>query len=327
MDTVTAAKRRKNVPKPSSLQGMTEYTLFAKQIDNSKVTDLAGVLKTNTSLTFLGFRGWVGDAGAKVIAASLADNRTLETLSFDSTRVGYQGVVALAKAISVKCSLTHLSLMYCPLQDNAVLVLCHALAEPICHLRVLRLDCCPQITNSSGELLLNTLLNNRRSKMHTVGLRDTGVDLDIQRSIRLLLAPGGRTLEKKQNPSCDAAAYLSSNLGINKSELKTLHGFVENIGPLCSATAVRVKPLPPPKETATGVNSYKKYAYRKNNNRDKKTAAAEEEMEEAIDFAHAKKTLLPILSSEQQKRKQGATLSNIKMLLKFNATLAKKIGN
>lgn len=325
--------KRNKIPKPASLRGVTEYTFFVKQIDNSRVSDIAAVLKNNTSLKSLGFRGWVGDEGAKAIASSLCDNNTLERLSFDSTRVGYSGVLALSRAISVHSPLTYLSLMYCPLQDNAVQLLIPVLALPTCRLEVLRLDHCPQISNATGELIFKTLFDNRSSRMQTVGLKGTGVNEKVQREIRLLLLPGGRSFDKHTNPSMEAAAYLTTKLGVDKSELKTLHGFVENIGPLCSATRTVVTTAPLPRGMSVP-SSYKKYGYRSGGGRvvssakkyeyKTKREVEREEQEETMELNIAKNHLRPLLRDEER-RKQAASLSNIRMLLKLNSTLAKKM--
>lgn len=353
-----AASKNKRIPKPVDLERETEYILFAKQIDNNKMTDIAALLKTNTSLTSLGFRGWVEDAGARAIANALGENKTLEKLSFDSTRVSYIGVKALARALSTVCNLTHLSLMYLPLQDNSGEMLVKAVALPTCRLIVLRLDCCPDITNATGIPMLQTLIKNSTSRLQVVGLKDTAVDESIQREITLLLLPGGRPFEKKIPLSCAMGAYLTASRGASKSELDKLHGFAERIGPLTSANAVKVKPLPPSKETVSGgVNVYAKYAYTKKNNNSSKTRGwtdllkeddegADAERERAIDMAHAKRQLRPILvaasttttttnnnnnnnnngSNKNNGRKGGAaTVSNIKMLLRYNSTLAKSV--
>jgi hypothetical protein len=173
-----------------------------------------------------------------------------------------------------------------------------------------------------------------------VGLKDTAVDEDIQRQIKYLLLPGGRTIDKKLPPGCEAAAYLTTILGPSKNDLKTLHGFADRIGPLTSVNAVRVKPLPPPKETVKGVNAYKKYSYNttkkgKQNSISKSTSesdllqekqdAADQELEAAIDTAHFKKQLRPLLVDGASGRRKGASVSNIKMLMKLNATLTKKL--
>jgi hypothetical protein len=334
--TVQIASQRKRIPKPHAIKNETEYILFAKQVDNSKMSDIATLLRTNTSLKSLEFRGWVEDAGARAIASAMRDNRTLEKLSFDSTRVSTVGVTALAQALSTVCLLTHLSLMYLPIRDKAGLLLVEVLAQPLCRLQVLRLDCCPDITNVTGEAMLQTLTRNTNSRMKVAGLKSTAVDLNIQREITLLLLPGGRPFDKKTSPSCEAAAYLSTIIGPSKNELKTLHGYADRIGPLTSVNAVRAKPLPPPTETIKGVNAYKKYAYdsRANGGTKKSTSkryytleeeeAKEDEMEEEINFVHSKRVLLPLLQNDKE-RKKGASVSNIKMLMKLNSTLAKKM--
>ena len=330
-DNQAAAKACKRVPKPSLLRGQTEFTLVARQIDNSKVSDIAAILKTNTSLTYLGFKGWVGDSGAQAIATSLKDNTTLKTLSFDSTRVSYRGVVALGRAVSlVNCPLTHLSLMYCPIGDKEVLHLIEALAYPTCCLHILRLDFCPDITDISGELIFKTLLDNRTSKMEVCGLKGTSVNEDLRRTIRLLLLPGGRALDKKVSPSCEAAAYFSMNFSVKKSELTTLHGLAKRVGPLSSTTTLRANTTLPPQADTTRLNCnlYKKYAYtsksNKNSSHSSKETTSEKDEEAAINFVHAKNQLKPLLL-DKQKRKHGASTSNIKMLLKLNSQLAQKM--
>ena len=325
------AKACKRVPKPSTLRGQTEFTLNAKQVDNSKVSDIAGILKTNSSLTFLGFRGWVGDQGAEAIASSLKHNSTLSTLSFDSTRVGHFGVMALSRALMIKCPLTELSLQYCLVEDKTVLFLAKALAMPSCGLHVLRLDFCPDISDASGTLIYETLLKNRCSKMEVMSLKGTAVNSDLQNLIRLLLLPGGRSLEKKESPACSAAAYITASFGVKKQELKKLQGLGQRIGPLSSTSTLRAQTLTPsstlPKKPP---NIYKKYAYNKNDkNNEIKVSSLDDdeevdEEEAAINFVHSKYQLRPLMVDEQ-KRKRGASTANIKMLLKLNATLSEKM--
>ena len=329
-----AVKSCKKVPRAKALEGLTEFTLIAKQLNNSKISDLATVIRRNKSLTFLGFKGWVDDEGARAIAAALKINTTLEKLSFDGTRVGYSGVIALAGVIrQPTCSLRCLSLKYCLIKDNAAMFLVKALSEATCFLEELYLDCCPQITDATGEPMYQTLFENRASKMKVVGLKDTSVSEVIQRKIRLLLLPGGRTYEKKVSPACEAAAYMSSCLGPDKTALNELHGYADRIGPLCSAQAPRIKKVePPPRKTVRGVEQYQKYAFNRTNTWDNDSAdeldnekLKENEEEEAIDFVHTKNVVLPVLLNNEQNRKRSATPSNIKMLLKLNSKLSKKM--
>jgi len=111
-----------SLPTPSVLAKKKELNLYAKNwVRNSHLANVAAILRTNSSLTFVGFRECCGvsDMGAVAIAASLGENSTLKKLNFESTKVGNKGVSALANAIGAGTNYTlyRLDLAYC--KNNA----------------------------------------------------------------------------------------------------------------------------------------------------------------------------------------------------------------
>lgn len=81
-------------------------------ISVSQIQKIGAALAFNTVLQSLNLSGLisVGPSGARTIAASLKENRTLSKLNLDNTKVGDEGAIALADMLRTNCTLTDLAL-------------------------------------------------------------------------------------------------------------------------------------------------------------------------------------------------------------------------
>lgn len=122
------------IPSTNELSKKKELNLWNKQfVKNSHVCSIAESLKTNTSLTFLGFRECKGVSDNGVIAIANvvgSTNLTLKKLNFENTMVGDQGIIALAEALP-SSGLIRLDLAYIKITDNGGLALANALSNGV----------------------------------------------------------------------------------------------------------------------------------------------------------------------------------------------------
>lgn len=205
-----------SIPAPSVLAKKKELNLFAKNwVRNAHVSEVADILKENTSLTFVGFRECRGisDQGAAAIASALLENSTLKKLNFESTKVGNKGVCALAHTLieSSRCSLYRLDLSYCPVGDEGVSALARVLLQDSYSLQILHLDYCPQVTDMGGGALKDSLDENLSSHMTTIGLKGTSVSATIRAKIDSILKLKG------DSKSCRGIIKSSQSGAVAKS--------------------------------------------------------------------------------------------------------------
>jgi hypothetical protein len=199
-----------SLPTPSVLAKKKELNLYAKNwVRNSHLANVAAILRTNSSLTFVGFRECCGvsDMGAVAIAASLGENSTLKKLNFESTKVGNKGVSALANAIGAGTNYTlyRLDLAYCPIGDEGVCALARAIAQTSCPLQVLHLDYCPQITDIAAHAVITALSENTNNCMATIGLKGTSVSALLRAQVEALLFSKGSKRNACTKLRCSSA--------------------------------------------------------------------------------------------------------------------------
>jgi hypothetical protein len=122
------------IPSTNELSKKKELNLWNKQyVKNSHLSTIADSLKTNTSLTFLGFRECKGvsDNGAVAIANVIGStNSTLKKLNFENTMVGDVGIIALAESLP-SSGLTRLDLAYTKITDTGGMALASALSNGV----------------------------------------------------------------------------------------------------------------------------------------------------------------------------------------------------
>lgn len=209
-----------SIPAPSLLAKKKELNLFGKSwVRNSHVAEIAAILRTNTSLTFVGFRECcgVGDKGAASIASALEDNSTVKKLNFESTKVGDSGASALAQVLEMSsvCTLHRLDLAYCPIGDEGAISLARALAQETCSLVVLHLDHCPQITDVGGRALLAVLTENMSSHLTSLGLKGTSVSAEVRAQVDSILR--SKEISRNNNFSASASSERRGAPGLRTS--------------------------------------------------------------------------------------------------------------
>lgn len=210
------------LPAPSVLANKKELNLYAKNwVRNSHARDIAAILQTNTSLTFVGFRECrgVGDAGAVAIASALNKNRTLKKLNLESTKVGDRGVSAMARALaeSTTTCLLRLDLAYCAVGNEGAIALATGLVEPSCPLEVLHLDYCPGIGDEGARALLASL-EEASCGLRVLGLKGTSTSAALRAQIEAALALRGRPRRKRMVQQ----QLQSSSLSVKDSRLQVL---------------------------------------------------------------------------------------------------------
>lgn len=209
-----------SIPAPSVLATKKELNLYAKSwVRDSHVSEVAAILKQNSSLTFVGFRECrgVSDSGAVAIAQALYDNSTVKKINFESTKVGNRGVCALAQALveSSRCALLRLDLAYCPVGDEGAMTLARLLSVESCPLQVLHLDYCPKVSDTSGNALVESLTENESSRMTIVGLKGTSVSALVRGQVDSILK--SKTARNKDK------SLRRSRSGANSTNEKSLH--------------------------------------------------------------------------------------------------------
>jgi Ran GTPase-activating protein (RanGAP) involved in mRNA processing and transport len=91
--------------------GITKLCLGCNQLSDDGTAAIAGMLKSNTSLTFLDLRSCgIECDGAKELADAISVNTVLETIILDSNRIGNDGLTKLASALSVSKTLKYMML-------------------------------------------------------------------------------------------------------------------------------------------------------------------------------------------------------------------------
>jgi len=173
------------IPAPSVLAQKKELNLFAKSwVGSSQASAVAEALKSNTSLTFVGFRECrtVDNSGALAIADALRVNSTLRKLSFESTKVGDRGAAALAAAIPLS-GLTRLDLGYCSIGNAGALAFARAISSEACQLETLHLDYCAGITDEGAAAILTAKAENDNCVLTTLGLNGTSISSAMRKRI------------------------------------------------------------------------------------------------------------------------------------------------
>lgn len=190
------------LPSPSALDKLKELNLYSKKwMNDAACENLASMLSSNTSLTFIGFRECrqLGDKGAAAIAKALSKNQTIKKINFESTNVGDNGVFHIAQSLSLpQCSLYRLDLSYCSIGDKGADALSRAISLESSQLGILMLEHCKNVTNHGGKSLVTALKEN--TSLKTLGVRGTSISADLRAQIEAILTPVA-VLKKKSRSS------------------------------------------------------------------------------------------------------------------------------
>ena len=95
---------RRNDPEVTGIQ-------FLRYSPDDNLSDLAGVLKENRTITSIDLHGNnVRDDGAIALADALKENRTITSINLGNSGVGNAGAIALADALKVNRTITKIDL-------------------------------------------------------------------------------------------------------------------------------------------------------------------------------------------------------------------------
>ena len=203
------------IPAAPVLAQKKELNLFAKSwVGNGQASAVAEALKSNSSLTFVGFRECraVDDAGAMAIAGALKCNKTLRKLSLESTRVGDRGAAALAQAVP-QSGLSRIDLAYCPVGNAGAIAFARALVSDFCPLETLHLDYCTGITDEGAEALLAAVVDNVSCPLTTLGLNGTSISSAMRKRIDLAFKAKGSSAHATAAPSSETKKRARTHSG------------------------------------------------------------------------------------------------------------------
>jgi hypothetical protein len=175
------------IPSSAALSMKNELNLYAKSwVDDRVVATLCKNLKSNKSITFLGFRNCtnVSNKSAIVLSKLLGSERfrpaALKKLILEFTSVGDLGVIALASSLN-STSLERLDFGQCSnVGNDGAIALAEAIADNTT-LRFLVLQNCKKITDEGGIKMLEAIKKN--STMKSITIQGTGISASLRREI------------------------------------------------------------------------------------------------------------------------------------------------
>ena len=139
---------------------LSHLDLEGCEITSLGVESLAGALQTNRSLTDLSLAGLSISCSATALAEAIRLNQTLTHLDLSCSGIGDLGTEAICKAMQSNHVTTHLSLGGNKIGDSGAEALAEALKSPATQLSYLHLYRC-QITSLGVKILAGALQTNR----------------------------------------------------------------------------------------------------------------------------------------------------------------------